>query len=463
MFKKIFCLILLITISLSAFDKTKWNNFIGAAYTEHKSYYVLERISDEAGGRLPGTENNKKALNILKEELENIGYDVRFEEFEMPGWTRGNDNVKMLEPVNREIRALALGYVDSKPKFTAEVLDAGNGTDEDFSTFDFSGKIVLLSAAKTSRSALIDKAAENGAESVLFINEKEGGKLTCGVSNFYGNPAPVPAYTITYEEGMWLRRLLKRNVPVKMEIETNSYVHDKPLKENNVVVSLPGKTDKRIVIAAHIDAWDAGNGGVDNGQGTAILFDLAYLLKKYSPENECHIDFVWVNAEELGLWGSKAYAQAHSDENIITMLNMDMTGTPIGINNFGYTEFKPFYEKITENINGFNWDKGVVDRPWTNSDHIFFMLEGIPAFNVWGQLDEPQYNYYHDFGDTFDKQNKRYLADAAAVISVIIYELANNPDVPEIRLSEEETIEFMKKHKLDEQLKRQGWWEFDKN
>lgn len=459
--KYILIIVVAFSFSMQAFDKEKWNSFIGSAYTDHKSSYVLERMCDEAGGRLPGTENNAKALGILKEELEAIGYEVKFESFEMPGWTRGDDIVKMTEPLERELRALALGYVDNKPFFNAEILDAENGTEEDFNKIDIEGKIALVSASKTSRSKIIDIAAQNGAEAVLFINKKTGGKLICGVANFYGKPAAIPAYTITYEEGMWIKRLLKRNVPVKIDIETNSYCHDEPLIENNVVVSLSGKTDKRIVIGAHVDSWDVGNGGVDNGQGTAILYDLAYLLKKYSPENECHIDFVWFNAEELGLWGSKAYAQSHSDENIITMLNMDMTGTPIGINNFGYSEFKPFYEEILDNINGFDWEKGVVDNPWTNSDHIFFMLEGIPAFNVWGHLDEPQYDYYHDFGDTYDKQNKRYLADAAAVISVIIYELANSPKTPQARMTKQQTIEFMRKHNLEEQLKRQGWWELD--
>lgn len=460
--KKYFLLVL-VAFSLFAndFNKEKWNTLIGAAYTEHQGYDVLERICDEAGGRLTGTENNEKALNILKSELEKIGYEVKFEEYSMPGWYRGDDVVKILEPVNRQIRAYALGYVDSKPKFTAEILDAGKGTDTEFETYDFKGKIALVSAGKSSRGTVIETAAKNGAEAVLFTNNKEGGQVLCGVSNFFGNPASIPGYTITKEEGEWIQRLLSRNVPVKMEIDTKSYCTKSPITANNVVVSLPGKTDKHIVVGAHIDSWDIGNGGIDNGQGTAILYDLAYLLKKYSPENECTIDLVWFNAEELGLWGSRAYAKAHTEENIISMLNMDMTGTPIGINNFGYSEFKPIFENIIKNINGFDWEKGVVDNPWTNSDHIFFMLEGIPSFNVWGHLDEPQYKWYHDFGDTFDKQNKKYLADAAGVVSVIIYELANNPNIPVVRQNKQETIEFMKEHKLEEQLKRQGWWEFD--
>lgn len=453
--------IIFLSINLYSYNTELWNKIIGASYTEHKSSYVLERICDEAGGRLAGSEKNKKALKILEEELENIGYEAIYEEFEMPGWYRGNDVVEMIEPTNRKLRAYALGYVDSKPEFIAEIVDAGSGTEEEFKKINCKGKIALVKANKTSRSKIILIAADNGAEAVLFTNKKEGGQVTCGVANFFGNPAPIPAYTITKEEGEWLKRLTKRNVPVKIRIKTNSYCTDEPIKEYNLRVSLEGKTDKRVVIGAHVDAWDIGNGGVDNGQGTAIIYDMAYLLKKYSPNNECSIDFVWFNAEELGLWGSRAYADAHKDENIIAMINLDMTGTPIGINNFGYTQFRPFFEGILENINGFNWSKGVVDNPWTNSDHIFFMLQGIPSFNVWGHLDKPQYHWYHDFSDTFDKQNKRYLADAAGIISVITYELANNPDVPVSRMNKEETIEFMKKHNLIEQLKRQGWWELD--
>ena len=453
--------IVLLSISVSAETDPVWEKLFSKAYFGHKGYDVLERLCDEAGGRMPGTEKSKKALNILKEELTEIGYDAKFEPYEMPGWFRGKDVVKMVEPTERILRAAALGYVDKKQAFTAEILDAGKGKKENFSTFNFNGKIALVEASKSSRSKVIDIAAEHGAEAVLFTNRKEGGKLLCGVANFYGDPAAIPAYSITFEEGSWLKRLLKRNVPVRMMIDTRSYVTEDPITVNNVVASLPGKKDKRVVIGAHVDSWDLGNGGVDNGQGTAVIFEIAKIMKEIMPENELGIDFVWFNAEELGLWGSRAYANSHKGDSIVAMINMDMTGSPKGFNTFGYDHFKPLLEELTSTLDGFGWEKGIVSNPWTNSDHIFFMLNGTPTINIWGHLDKPQYNYYHDFGDTFDKQNKRYIADAAAVISILTYELANNPDIPQKIMTEKETMEFMRKHELEEQLKRQGWWNFD--
>jgi len=56
---------------------------------------------------------------------------------------------------------------------------------------------------------IIETAARQGALAVLFANDKPGGLLLCGVSNFLGKSASVPAFSITYEEGEWLRRLLE--------------------------------------------------------------------------------------------------------------------------------------------------------------------------------------------------------------------------------------------------------------
>jgi carboxypeptidase Q len=216
------------------------------------------------------------------------------------------------------------------------------------------------------------------------------------------------------------------------------------------------------VVGAHFDAWDLGTGGVDNGHGTAILFDIARLLQKYSPENEYGIDLVWFNGEELGLLGSKNYVEVHGKEGILAMINMDMTGSPTGFNAMGYDDFIPFFEQLAKEMYGYDMKNGVTSQAWTNSDHMYFMFAGIPSFTLHAHIDKPMYWYYHDYNDTFDKANKRYLSDAAAVITVLTYELANRTDLPFKRYTEEETIKLLQDHNLEDRLRRQKEWIFDK-
>jgi carboxypeptidase Q len=99
-----------------------WYDIIGSAYLDNTSYSVLERICDEAGGRHAGTEKNEKAMGILIEELLDIGCNPRVERFEFDGWVRGDDKAEMVEPTFRNLRAVALAFVDSAEAFQAEAV-----------------------------------------------------------------------------------------------------------------------------------------------------------------------------------------------------------------------------------------------------------------------------------------------------------------------------------------------------
>lgn len=252
----------------------------------------------------------------------------------------------MKSPTERKLQAVALGYVDKTPTFTANVIFAKYGFDEDYKNLDVKDKIVLVTQEAPQgkeqllRYQALDIAVKHGAKAILYINDRSGFLNLAGMGNFQGNKTKIPAYSLTYEEGKWLERLIEKNLSVKIEMTTNSFC--KEINSANIVASLEGKVKSKIVIGAHFDSWDLGQGAVDNGVGTAILFDVARLLKTFSPNNYYSIDFVWFNGEEFGLWGSKKYVEMHKQDSIIAMINMDMTGTPTGFNVMGFDEFIPF-------------------------------------------------------------------------------------------------------------------------
>ena len=442
-----------------------WYNLVGSAYIDNASYEMLGRLCDEAGGRLMGSAANDRALEIMMEELQSLEIPARYEEFTAPGWTRGNDIVRVESPFKRTLRAAALGYVEgSEVQATMFYAAGGHRPVYDSLSTTIHGKIALVTQERIQgedqllRYEVIDIAAEYGAAAVLFINDKSGGQVLCGVSNFEGRPSRIPAYSITYEEGKWLQRLLERGTEVAMTISTESKCSE--VVSSNIISTLPGRSGKKIVIGAHFDSWDVGHGGVDNGQGTAILFDVARLLTRFSPNNRHTLEFVWFNGEELGLWGSRKYVEAHRQDPILAMINMDMTGTPRGFNAMGFNELIPMLERIHASLKGYNLDRGVTSNPWTNSDHMYFMFEGIPTLTLHAHLEKSMYQHYHDFGDTFDKVDKKYLSDAAAVISVLGYELANQPERAFPRYTQEQIKTLLIEHNLEDRLRRQGEWKF---
>jgi carboxypeptidase Q len=459
----IFTVIAFILASNSLFSQSneKWHSLFATAYFDNISYDFIQKMCDVTANRLAGTEGNLKALEMLKEELRGLGYEPQVQAFNMPGWTRGDDKVIVKVPFERNLRAAALGYVQKAAPFTAELISITSADEEVISKADLKGKIALFTTPKDSRGNLLELAAKYGAIATLFINEKNGGLLLTGVANFAGKPTSIPGYSITYEEGHWLRRLVENGEKVELYIETNSFCIPQ-IESYNVYATLPGQVPQKILFGGHIDAWDLGNGGVDNAYGTAIVLELARIMKQYSPNNYYTIEFAWFNAEELGLWGSKAYAQSPLSKDVVAMFNFDMTGRPTGFNTMGFDDFIPFFEEIVSGFNGFELPRGVTSNPWSNSDHIFFMLEGIPSFTLHAHLDKDMYYYYHDFSDTFDKASKTMLSDAAAFSAVLAYEMANRRDLPYNRIKKSDVPSFFEQIKLKDQLIRQGWWELDK-
>lgn len=464
-YKYVACIIFLIFFNnknIYSQNQNDWNTIIGSAMLENKSYDLLEKICDEVGGRMMGSPQNEKGMKILEDALKEIGFNPTYEKFNAPGWYRGNDEVIVKTPFIKKLKAVASGYVDSASIFEAEVVYASNGYEEDYKNIDVKDKIVLVTREKPkNKDVLITTeflkiAINKGAKAILFISDNPGTLVIARTGSFQGYSVKIPAFNISYEEGKWIERLIKKKIKVTIEITTKSYC--KKVETANLVATLPGKVKEAIVVGAHFDSWDLGQGAIDNGQGSAILFDLARIFKKYFPENYYTINFVWFNGEEFGLFGSKKYVEMHSNDKIITMINMDMTGIPQGFNCMGFDEFVPFLENITNKLSGFDLTQGVISSPWTNSDHEPFMLKGIPSIAVMGHLEEDMYKYYHEMGDSFDKVNKKYISEAVAILGVLIKELANNKELNFKIKSEKEMVEMLTKFNIDKTLKMQGEW-----
>ena len=101
----------------------------------------------------------------------------------------------------------------------------------------------------------------------------------------------------------------------------------KGLKQGNVICTLPGSSDSVIVVGAHFDHVDAGDGVVDNWSGASMLPSL-YQAVKTEPRKHTFI-FVAFAGEEKGLVGSRFYVSSltpEQEKKINAMVNMDTLG-----------------------------------------------------------------------------------------------------------------------------------------
>jgi len=443
-------------------QNSDYASIISFSYFQNRGYEVLRRICDEAGGRLAGTVANEKALKILQEEGKKDNLQISLEKFTFPGWFRSNDSVVLLFPFVKQLRSVGLGFNPTTQVLESEVVFANYGYLDDYANIDASGKIVLVSQERPKnreellRYEAIEIASQKGAIAILFMNDKPGGLVLAGVGNFHGNPNLIPAFSITNEDGEMLKRLLSDGKVPRVRIKSNSFCTT--VESANAVLTIPGKSKKKIVVGAHFDSWDISQGAVDNGVGIAVLYEIARNLSRFK-EYEYTIELVWFNAEELGLWGSKRYVEKHKNE-VALAINLDMPGDPTGFNIMGFNFLDSIVNAVVNQLDGYWLKGGVVSQPWTNSDHMYFMFEGIPVITPLGWMDESMYHHYHDFGDTFDKVNKKYISNASAVLSYLIYTLAKSKiEFP--HLSKEEIAKILKEKGLETRLRKQKEWKFD--
>jgi len=101
----------------------------------------------------------------------------------------------------------------------------------------------------------------------------------------------------------------------------------KGLKEPNLLCVLPGTSDSVIVVGAHYDHVDAGDGVVDNWSGASMLPSLYEALN--TGQRHHTLVFAAFPGEEKGLVGSQYYVKEENPEQlkkIRAMICMDTLG-----------------------------------------------------------------------------------------------------------------------------------------
>jgi hypothetical protein len=93
----------------------------------------------------------------------------------------------------------------------------------------------------------------------------------------------------------------------------------------NVICTLPGQTDEIILVGAHTDRVNEGDGVVDNWSSASLLPSLFYSENIPTPRHHTFV-FVGFTGEEKELLGSKFYVAhltAEQRKKIVAMVNMD--------------------------------------------------------------------------------------------------------------------------------------------
>jgi Zn-dependent M28 family amino/carboxypeptidase len=243
---------------------------------------------------------------------------------------------------------------------------------------------------------------------------------------------PLPSLFVAHEHYALLHRLASRPSPARtrVEVEITNKLVPGPVAVYNTVGEIPGseKPDEFVVVGAHLDSWDLGQGTTDNGTGSSVVLETARILMRSGVRPKRTIRFVLFTGEEQGLHGSRAFTDKHKEEMAKTsaaLVHDTGTGRVVGIGLQGRETIKPILEPELASLK----ELGVADinlRGMGGSDHMSFDRAGVPGFML--QQDPAEYRLsHHSQSDTLDKARQADLIQGAQVMAITAVRVANLP------------------------------------
>jgi hypothetical protein len=439
----------------------------------------LRRLTDEVGGRVPGTPAMQRAVEWGVAAFKDAGADsVHTEEFTIQhGWAEGATSVTAAtygEATSFPVRAVSIAWAPAlAPTKHVPVMDVGEGTAAEFAKAgDVSGKLLLVHTRVLTNWAdlfweyeqapgVIALAVKGKAKAIAFMATRDNDILYRHTNAVFGEIDLLPMVIVAREDGERLARLLAAGNPVWADLAIPNKIRG-PIKSWNVVAEIRGseKPDEFVVVGAHLDSWELGTGALDNGCNSALVIDALRAIKASGLKPRRTIRFILFSGEEEGLIGSRMYAVDHRaelDKAVGVVIYDSGTGKTTGFSTGGRKDTIAATQALIAPLEQFGATK-LTPSAESGTDHFDFMLEGVPTFVA----DQEESNYlvnYHAVSDTYDKvdfpQLKKHVAEAA----VFSLALANAPERVGPRLSRAQIEETMRETHLDQELKAMGMWE----
>ena len=370
----------------------------------------------------------------------------------------------------------SLASTNANGDMSGELVNVGQGTNQDFQGKDVKGKFVL-SLAPNGLAAIYNRAVEFGAIGVVGISAIGAGSRSTDypdeiVSTTVKAQPNTAAWALSPKAAHDLETMLDRGQKVTLRSITKS---EEVLNKQEIVhAEIPGdgSTTQEVAIGGHLFEGYIKQGANDDNSGCALTLEIgrAYLkliAEGKLPRPKRTINFQWV--QEIS--GTNAWFTAHPDKQkvIIGDLNFDMEGLrlaqsrsywilqrtpdtfPSYINDIAQSMMEYIAEVSRERIRyrrGFGYGASQpvespngskdafyikIDKHYGSSDHVTYMQHGIPAvmFITWPDM------WYHSSQDTPDKQDPTQYKRAAAVGTGALAALASGTDEMAARILSE--------------------------
>lgn len=462
--------------------------FLGATFAQNSTDRViaeaqkpsaletnLQQLTDQIGGRVPGTPAMQKAVEWGVAAFKAAGADsVHTEDFSIQAsWAEGATRMTVVAPEQFVLRAVSVAWAPAlAPHSHVPVIDVAQGTQEDFAKVgEVAGAILLvhseemhswddLFAEYLKAPGVIDRAVKANALAIAFQSSRPHDLLYRHTNAGDGEIDRLPMVQLAREDAGRMARLLASGQKLYADLAIPNTIGGS-ITAANVIAELRGseKPDEFVILGAHLDSWDLGTGALDNGCNAALVVDALRAIKASGVRPQRTIRFILFSGEEEGMVGSHNYIVAHHAEldTIAGVVVFDSgIGRVTGFSLGGRRDVMSAATTLVAPLKLLEASTLTTDADW-GTDNFDFLLEGVPTF-VANQQEANYMLNYHAMSDTFDKVDLVELRKHVVEASTLTVGLANAPEPPGPRLHHAQIEQTLRETHLDDQLKTFGMW-----
>ncbi|MBN9130100.1 MAG: M28 family peptidase [Paenarthrobacter ureafaciens] len=365
------------------------------------------------GNRTAGSSGHEASAEYIESQLRAAGYTPQRQYFDYVKFNLTGEAFERLTPTPRtytadEFAAMSYsGFGDVSGTVTAVDINLSgdrastSGCEAaDFAGFT-AGNIALIQRGTCPFNTKAVNAQAAGASAVIIFNQGDADDRLDRVDGTLGAPTAdnpevtIPTVGTSFAVGEELAGLPGATARVMVTGDTE------PIKTFNVLADTTGRTDRTVLVGAHLDSVAEGPGINDNGSGSATILETALQFSKLGITPENRVRFAWWSGEEDGLIGSDYYVAQLSKadlKNHALNLNFDMVASPNPVR-FVYdgdgkqlgTAGPNGSAQIEKTFLDYFASQGLATEPTEfdgRSDYFGFIENGIPAGGLFTGAEE---------------------------------------------------------------------------